>query len=566
VSEPRAQSSAFNASRFEWVCVAAAVLVFVGLVHQRAAAHSFPFYDDVGYLTLGSDVRERGGPWSLLQQLYGASYPEANRHPLYLALLSMIASYDVGYHHRAQLLTAFLGVLALIAFWWVVRKHFGSVTAIIALAWLAISETLIENSSRETCEPLLIALWVLAVSAILDGEKRPAYFALAGVWSGLAFLCKGTAISLPICFVLAMLLTRRARALRDWGFWGFFVGFCVAASPLLVRNVGLYGSPLHNANSRFLWIDRLPDFAEVHAPHADQLLPHGPAEYFAQASWDSIALRFLSGIIEMVFHIGDAMSLVNPTPFTAVRAVAVIVGFLCAAAAVFLLIKRPSSWMRTFLLVQAAWFYAFFAFYDAVSASSRYLIPMTVMFFAVLAEALVKASGARGLKRSVAVVCTLAVIVGLVWPVGREPPGFKETESWLVAHLQPGDTFAIDSRTRLQPAWLLRSVSQCVVSASFREKPVAEEELIDDFRTKGVRYVVLDASSRSSGSISDGVAGSSRYFFYDKVPLASDGSLPLTGYPSAFEIAYADPAVPRRWLVLEMKGTSDLARSRSTTP
>jgi 4-amino-4-deoxy-L-arabinose transferase-like glycosyltransferase len=534
--------------------VLGSLVVFLILVFRRALAHPFPFYDDVAYLATAKEIHALGGPIALIQKLYGAEFTEANRHPLYLALLSLVAreGNDPAYHIRAQILTAALGAVALIVFWWVVRRHFGPKAALFSIAILAISETLIENSARETCEPLLIAIWALATSAILVGKERPFAWVIAGALSGLAFLTKGTGIMLAICFFFAVVIEDRARAFKRWSFYAFYAAFAITASPLLVRNVRMYGSPLYTVNSRWLWIDRLPDFAEVYAPQAEALLPTGPKVYFQQATLGSVAERIGGGIVETIFHFGDSMSLVAPFPPGPVHFVLAALGIAAAGVAIGLLYRRPRSWLRTFLLVEAAWFYAFFAFYDAVSASSRYLIPMTMMLVAILGEAI----AARGLRpnvlRLLSAGAAVAAILTLVLPIAPMPPGFEETERWIADHVAPKEAYAIDARTKLQPAWLLDGARQVIVSSSFFDAPVSAAMLLDHFRKNGVRWVLLDASSRSSGGALGDDPKDNRYFFYDQVPLEADGSLPLTGWPTGLEIAYADPETPRRWIILEV--------------
>jgi hypothetical protein len=44
-----------------------------------------------------------------------------------------------------------------------------------------------------------------------------------------------------------------------------------------------------------------------------------------------------------------------------------------------------------------------------------------------------------------------------------------------------------------------------------------------------------------------------RYFFYDKVALLADGSLPLTGWPAPLRVLYAGQERPRRWLILGLE-------------
>src|SRR5687767_456539 len=98
--------------RRELALLIGALLLFTLLAALRAARHPVPFYDDVGYLHTGNEIARLGGPAALVRALYQGTFGEANRHPLYLALLSLIAGTDAAYHLRAQALTIATGVLA----------------------------------------------------------------------------------------------------------------------------------------------------------------------------------------------------------------------------------------------------------------------------------------------------------------------------------------------------------------------------------------------------------------------------------------------------------------------
>ncbi len=241
-----------------WLVLAAAAL-FLALASFNAVHNAYPFFDDVEYLDLGNRIRAAGGPLQLWCDLWAGRFAESNRHPLYLALLGAFAHPDYSFHRQAQALTVALGLIALLSCWLMVRRHFGRAPAAATVLLLAAGKTFIECSSREWCEPLLVAFWALAIGAILDGadpagpRSRWAWVR-AGVWSGLAYLTKGTGIFIPVSLALTFLLRHRARALLDRRAWTFAAAFVLVASPLLVRNVRLYGSPLYNQNSRLLWI------------------------------------------------------------------------------------------------------------------------------------------------------------------------------------------------------------------------------------------------------------------------------------------------------------------------
>lgn len=545
--------SGVAAVRGEALAVLGFSALFVLLAVVRAWDHTHPFYDDVGFLDLGNRAREMGGPRGLFKSLFSGTWTEDNRHPLYVAALSLVAGRDPGYHRRAQALTVALGVLALLACWATARRHAGRRPALVLLAFLAVSETMIEQAAKESSEPLLITFYALGVGAVLDGVERPQAWIAAGIWGGLAYLTKASGMFLVACFAIALLRARGTKALRESWAWGMGLAFAATASPLLVRNVRVYGWPLHHWNERLLWADRLPDYAEIFSPHALDRIPGGPLQLLRHSTpgrilWD----RVVMGAAETSVSVGDAMSLVAPAPLTPPHIVYGVLGFLAALLALRLLWRAPAGFGRTFVLVQAGFFVAFFMLFSVVGGASRYLFPMTISLAAVLARELVARAEAhgswcRGWPLGAAASAGVAVALALALdPAPRSlPPGFAGTQGFLQEHLRVGEAYAVDSRSHLEPEWLLPASTRMeIVSSTWQRQPLPPDELISCFRERGVRYVVVDASSR---------AGSARrYFFFDRLPLTPDGSLPMAGLPMGLRVAYADPGTPRRWLVLEL--------------
>src|SRR5262249_52759131 len=159
-------------------------------------------------------IRETGGPLHLVGDLFAGRFTESNRHPLVLALLSLFARPELGYHRDAQALAVALGTVALGSCWWAARRHFGRAAAPLRAVLPAGSAALVWTASLECSDALLVALYAPAVSAILDGagpdgpEARRAWLR-AGALSGVAYLAKGPGLFLPICLGLALVVGGR---------------------------------------------------------------------------------------------------------------------------------------------------------------------------------------------------------------------------------------------------------------------------------------------------------------------------------------------------------------------
>jgi hypothetical protein len=221
----------------------------------------------------------------------------------------------------------------------------------------------------------------------------------------------------------------------------------------------------------------------------------------------------------------------------------VIVGFALFALAVRLLFWRePPSFRRTFLLVQAAFFFVFFVWFSVLGGASRYMIPMTLPLVAVLAS---HASDLWVKRYAIFAAACVAIAIAFDPSPRRLPDGFGETQQWLLAHVRPGEAYAVDSRSHLEPVWRMpRDTRMEILSSAWQRKPVPPEELLEEFRKRGVRYVVIDGSSHKDSGL--------RYFFFDTIPRAPDGSISPEGLPKGLRAVYAGSEKPRTWLVLEV--------------
>src|SRR5262249_20312834 len=349
------------------------------------------------------------------------------------------------------------------------------------------------------------ALWALSFAATLGGHRRPGRWLSAGALCGLAFLCKGTGLFLLCSVALALVIERGIRALGDLALWSYLLGFVIVASPLLVRNVRMHGWPSHNSTARvrLLWTEPMPDYAEIFAPNVEARLPSGFLDYWKNTSAARLGARLGRGALETSVAFGESLSINPPRLYGPWHAALIALGLALAMLAVALTWSSQRGFPRTLVLVQTGWFFAFFVLWNTQGVLSRYFLPIAAGLAAVLGSAAVR--GVRKLGRWEAgwpwlagALLMIAAAISLAFDrsTHRLRPGFLETQRWIVEHVRPNEGYAIDSRSHLQPRWLVPpSIRELLVSASWQGRPLAAGEGLAWLRKEVSRHVVLDANS-----------------------------------------------------------------------
>lgn len=381
---------------------------FLLIVLRLMTAGQNPWDDDQGaFLITAGEIRDRGGLTWLWTALWSGEFPEANRHPLYLALLSLQPTVRGG-----QLLSLFLGVVTLGALTAATARRCGGLAAGLFCVLLGTNGAMCLFSTRVVCDVLmvlwggLIVLLHLPPARQTTGKPSPLPETEAGrhPWLrdtvsggllGLAWLTKGTGLVLFATYLLWIVAAsgvwRKQAVVRDViGRWRALrltalriicaaAAFALVGLPLLARNVNRFGSPFHNINSLLLFADRYEDLAEMQ----QRRLSVGEAarEYVDRHSAGDILRREASGVVWEAFIIVRSL---GPAPLDDAR---LLIGLPWALLAAALLAARrePADGLLA-VWVGVSWLV--FAWYVPIAAGERFVLPLLAPLLAAASDAL----------------------------------------------------------------------------------------------------------------------------------------------------------------------------------
>jgi hypothetical protein len=185
----------------------------------------------------------------------GFIYPENNRHPLYILVLSLFASEEPIFFFKAKTITLLISLFSLWCIFFLGKKMFGDLVAMAATLLLFTSGIFNYLSNTVGCEPLLLFFSLLGWYFIIKGFKQGGrYLVIGGAFSALAYLTKASAILIPIAFFISSILLYRKDVFKKRALLLYFVSFLLVSSPLILRNIMEFGDPFYNLNTtRLLW-------------------------------------------------------------------------------------------------------------------------------------------------------------------------------------------------------------------------------------------------------------------------------------------------------------------------
>ncbi len=356
-----------------------------------------PNDDQAAFLKTAAEVADSGGAAHLIGELYGGRFSEANRHPLYIALLALRPTVFFG-----RGLSAAVGLATLLLLTWLTARTRGTFVAGIFCILLATNMAFCQFSTRIVCDVLMV-LWggVVFLLASRAVAKRAFLNDLSvGGLLGLAYLTKGTGLLMLAGMILAVLLGRLLTlltrpvatglktAVRDSNphdtpvtpgrqhrqtAGGVVIsvlliatGWGIVASPLLVRNVRMYGTPLYNVNSWLLFVDT---FEQPVPLSQQQTVAETAQTYWQSHTLGEMVRREVSGIVWEAFIL---LRMLGPVPLDDSR---VLFGLPLALCALIGMLARPRR-EHLLLGVWTVLFVVVFAWYVPVAAGERFLLPL----------------------------------------------------------------------------------------------------------------------------------------------------------------------------------------------
>jgi len=222
------------------------------------------FEDTAAFLQVALYLKDNGGVSSFLYNCLAGDFKSDIQKPLYPLLLSTFASRDIAFFDKAKVASLTMGVFAIIALFYVARNLYGEPVAFLATGGVALNETMIRISSHVQCETTLMLFMLLSLYCMMKGLENGRYWILAGVFAGFSYMTKGTGLVLVPVFMSATLMIVGPKVLRSRHFWAFVAVFFLISSPLIVRNIQVYGAPTYEGvNQHALWLD---SWDEIYLP------------------------------------------------------------------------------------------------------------------------------------------------------------------------------------------------------------------------------------------------------------------------------------------------------------
>jgi len=523
----------------------AVALFACGIMLLAANSRNYePSGDEISYLEEAIEVRSEYGTAGFAAALYSGRWSERNRHPLYIWLLTPLASRSVGFFVKARLLTSFLAAASLAVVFLVIKNLFSPAAALLVLFFYGLNTTFLQMSSAIMCEVLLVSLIMGSFYYTVTGMERGRRLWLAGALAGLAYMTKLSGLFLPIAFFIAALVVWRLKAFRKRALYSYFIAFAVAASPLLVRNTIRFHNPFSNYNFRLLWLDKriqtdTARFREGRTGVGQYLAGHEADELAERMALGSESLAEATALEASPMRSGYIQAGGSrPLPAKAWS------GYLVLAVATVFLVFDVRFPRKVFAAVLAVVFFIPIAWYVRIAPPSRFIFPFIPIPLGYFAAGTMQAVGNRRWRAFIiGAGCLLtfwstAMRLRIVRPftLARPVPEAPALAEWLDEHMSEDELYLLGPDEKLRFEWYIDPPGRSQNIPITRNVP----ELVEASRESGAKYVVISRSLLDNRALQ----------FSGYRILTDDGTGPqeIEGWRHVF----SDPFPPEDFVVFEV--------------
>lgn len=324
--------------------------------------------DTTSYLGKALFIKENGGILNFVKLSVTGQYKWVPQHPLYLLILSPFAERSPNFFPKAKLVSLGVGLITIITLFFVAGDLYGKLVGLISSFLLVFNITFLHRSSRVDCEPLLILLVLLSWYFMIKGAKEKKYWIYSGIFSGLAYMTKGSGFFMVHVFMISSLFIFKFGILRNRYFWLFLLGFFLTSFPLILRNTIAYKNPFYNGyNSNVIWLD---NWEQVYNPSFHNN-PPTMVSYFNSHSLSEIVSRFANGSVREGKSLLNSMSLIAiPGSLMKIFCILLFLFFILG------LIKRKNISEKVYTVVTILIFFILFSWYYQVIQSDRFITPL----------------------------------------------------------------------------------------------------------------------------------------------------------------------------------------------
>ena len=325
--------------------------------------------DEVAYLSRAIEIKERGGVGGFIRDVFTGEYLEANRHPLYILLLSPFARRDLSFFAQAKMASLLLGLITVLVIYFVIRKHFGVIAAALAATFLLLNQAFLDASGKVACETLFVLFALLTWHFC---TKLKPNWPLAGVFSGLAYLTKASGLFLFLAILILLFVIRKLRTFKEPALWRVLAGFLLVAFPLLWRNSLVYKNPLYNKNQTAMWLD---DWQDSYRPEYRKNPPN-VISYFKGHSNTQALSRMHQGLAVEFFVLLRASGPVK------IGLPGIMLSLVILFFAGLRIESDENKFRRNYTLITLVILFLPLAWFAHIAPADRYILPIVPFIYA----------------------------------------------------------------------------------------------------------------------------------------------------------------------------------------